>query len=80
MTAVKKFVLWRLVVLIGLLLLAIYAANQGLAIALLTPPSVQESQLEVLVVKAWGYLIVSAILFVFDVGLLVQTIRRINQI
>ena len=79
MRALTKFVLWRLVVLIGLFAAAIFAANQALAIALLTPPSESASQLDSLTVKAWGYLIVSAALFVFDLWLLVRTIKHVNR-
>lgn len=79
MTALTKFVLWRLVVLTGLFLVAIFAANQALAIALLAPLPERASQLESLAVKAWGYLIVSAVLFVFDLWLLVRTVKHVNR-
>ena len=71
--------LWHLVVLTGVLLVAIYATNQGLAIALLTPSSVQGSQLESLAVTAWSYMMASVVLIIFDVWLLLRTIRRLNQ-
>jgi hypothetical protein len=77
MTALTKFVLWRFAALIGIFLVAILAANQALAIALLTPE--RTMQLDSLAIKAWGYLIVSAVLLVVDLMLLVWTIRRINH-
>ena len=79
MKALTKFALWRLVALTALFLAAIFAVNQALAIALLAPPSVSASQLDSLTVKAWGYLIVSAALFVFSLWLLVRTIKEINH-
>ena len=78
MTDLTKFVYWRAVVWLGLFLMAIFAANQALTIALLTPPSVGATHLNSLAVRAWGYLIVSATLFVFDFWLLVRTIRKVN--
>jgi len=79
MTDLTKFVLLRLMVLIGIFLIASYVANQALAIALLTPPSEEASQLNSLTIRAWGYLIVSAILFVFGFWLLMRTIRQVNR-
>ena len=80
MTTLTKFVLRRVMVLIGLFLVAGYAANQALAIALLTPPpSDGASHPTALVVKAWGYSIVSVVLFVFDLWLLVRTIKQVNR-
>lgn len=78
MTTLTKFVLRRLMLLAGLFLVAVLAANQGLAIALLTPPP-PASYPVALSVKAWSYLILSMALFVFDVWLLVKTIKRVNR-
>lgn len=80
MTALTKFVLGRVMVLVGLFLVAIYAANQGLAIALLTPPPPDGATYpNDLVAKVWGYLIIALVLFVIDVWLLVRTIKQINR-
>ena len=79
MTALKKFILWRLVALIGLFVAAIYAAGQSLAIASLSPFTEEAAQRDSIALKASSYLIVSAVLFVFDLWMLVQTIRRINH-
>jgi hypothetical protein len=80
MTALKKFVLRRVVVLIGLFLVAGYAVNQALAIALLTPPPPDGAPYPTtVVVKAWSYLSVSMFLFVFDIWLVVRTIKQVNR-
>jgi hypothetical protein len=80
MTALTKFVLWRVVVLTGTFFIALYMTNQALAIALLTPPPPNEASYPTaLVVKVWGYLVISVVLFVFDVWLLVRTIREVNR-
>lgn len=80
MTALTKFVLWRLVALIGLFVAAILAVNQSLAIALLSPFTEEASQRDSIALKSWSYLIVSAVLFAFDLWLLVQTVRQVNRI
>ena len=80
MTALTKFVLWRVVVLIGAFSIALYMTNHALAIALLTPPPPNGvSHPTALVVKVWGYLGISIVLFFFDVWLLVRTIKYINR-
>jgi hypothetical protein len=80
MTALTKFVLWRVVALIVIFLIVVYLTNQALAIALLTPPLPKgESYPTALVVKVWAYLIISIVLVVFDVWLLVRTIKQVNR-
>ena len=79
MTALTKFALWRLVAMIGLLLLAILAGGQGLTLAWLSAFPANASRLDSLSIQSWSYLILSAVLFVFDVRLLVRTIRQANQ-
>ncbi len=79
MTALTKLVIWRLLALIVLFLVASYAANQALAIALLTPLHDHVPQPDSLAIKAWSYLVVSVVLFACGVWLLVRTITHVNR-
>ena len=79
MTALTKFVLWRLVVLIGLFSVAIYAATTAITVAWLSAFPENTSRLDSLTIKFWSYAVVSAVLLVFDLWLLVRTIRQINR-
>jgi hypothetical protein len=79
MTVLTKFVLWRLVVLIGLFLVAIYAAASAITVIWLSAFPENISRLDALTIKFWSYAVVSAALFVFDLWLLVRTIKHVNR-
>lgn len=79
MTALSKFVAWRLLVLIGLFVLALWAGGQALTLAWLSAFPANASRLDSLTIKFWSYVVVAIILLVFDVWLLVGTIKHINR-
>ena len=79
MTALRKFVDWRLVVLIGLFLLALWAGGQAITLAWLSAFPANASRIDSLTIRFWSYAVVAIILFVFDLWLLVGTIKHINR-
>lgn len=75
-----KFVPWRLVLLIvGLLLVALFAAGQAVTVAWLSAFPERASQLEALEIKFWGYATLSAILVIIDLVLFVRLVKQIKD-
>lgn len=75
-----KFVPWRLVLLIVVLLLAAFlAVGQAIAFAWLSAFPERASQLESLEIKFWSYAAVAAGLVLIDMGLLVRLLRQIKE-
>jgi membrane protein implicated in regulation of membrane protease activity len=68
-----------MVVLIGLFLLALLAGGQAFTLVWLSAFPANSSRLDSLSIQFWSYAIISVALFVFDVWLLVRTIKQINR-
>jgi membrane protein implicated in regulation of membrane protease activity len=72
-----KFVPWRLVLLIvGLLLVALFAAGQAVTFAWLSSFPERASQLDALEIKFWSYATLSAVLVIIDLILLVRLVKQ----
>lgn len=75
-----KFVPWRLVFLMVVLLLAAFlAVGQAITFAWLSAFPERASQLESLEIKFWSNAAVAAALVLIDLGLLVHLVRQIKD-
>ena len=79
MTPLKKFVLWRLVAIVGIFLAGFFTANSAITVAWLSAFPQNASRLDSLEVQFWSYTTISASLFVLDLWVLVRTIGQINR-
>ena len=74
-----RFIPWRLVFLMVVLLLAAFlAAGQAITFAWLSSFPERASQLESLEIKFWSYAAVSVALVAIDLALLVRLIKQIR--
>lgn len=74
-----KFVPWRVVLLIvGLLIAALFAAGQAITFAWLSAFPERASQLDTLEIKFWGYATLSAALVIIDLVLFVRLVKQIK--
>jgi hypothetical protein len=74
-----KLIPWRLVfVMVCVFLAALLAVGQAVTFAWLSSFPERAPQLESLEVKFWGYVAITTVLVIIDVGLLVRIVRQMK--
>ena len=75
-----KFAPWhRVLLMVVLLLVALFAVGQAITFAWLSAFPERASQLHELEVKFWSYIALAVVLVIIDLGLLVRFVRQVRQ-